>query len=114
MSDLDHELRSRFADLRAVDAGTVPMFKRPPLTANSPVRRRPTVVWWLAAAALLLVAGGVVVQRARSRAVTPVEPVDVTTITNWTPPTDHLLQMSRRALEPPTFAESSLGSVKGD
>jgi len=111
MTQIDDELRARFAELREVDegGGGVPSFRS---MWNDAERNAPRhgggFVWAAAAAAVLVLAAGLVVSRNRSReTATPVP-----SILTWTSPTAGLLHMSNVAvLTPPSLLSSVLDGV---
>jgi hypothetical protein len=111
MTQIDDELRARFAELREVDegGGGVPSFRSMWNDAERYApRSRGGLVWAAAAAAGVVLAAGLVLGRTRSRETETVVP----SILTWTSPTASLLHMSNVAiLTPPSLLSSVLDGV---
>ena len=121
MSDIEFELRKRFAELRAEDEATAPAYAtvrdrgRGDLEMIAVMSRRPR---WIAPALLAAVAAAVAAvwvglrapshgERARFEAFLR----DSADVFRWTMPTDGLLTSARRTLQAPALSGSVLDAA---
>jgi hypothetical protein len=95
VSDFDHELSDRFAELRAQDAARAPSFSAAVTPVSRTVRVRP-IRTVFAAAAVAVAAFALCFAR-------PAKPLSTDAIVTWRPPSDALLPAAQPAfstLEP--------------
>jgi hypothetical protein len=117
MNDIEFELQTRFAELRAADQASAPDFEsmrgRP---ASEAARSARPVRRWVAPALLAAAVAGIVVvwgaSRAQSHArhaLRDVRQQDTSlAVIRWTMPTDGLLDAARQTLQTPSLTESVL------
>lgn len=113
---IEREIRAMFDELRAIDAASAPAFgaivsQGLPQTIPIAAAGRGRRVIWAAVAAGAIIAAAVFALRSGHDTQPAVASTD---ISQWTAPTDILLDLSRESIAPRDFNTSVLDSFKGN
>lgn len=120
MSDIEHELKKRFAELRADDEANAPTYaavRDRPRAGVAPIRAEVARRRWIAPTLLAAAAAIIAVVWISTRSASERLSDDALlgdsamTIIRWTMPTDGLLESARRTLQTPALSSSVLDAA---